>query len=269
MGGPETSGMWAAHDDGSGSITLIDPEKYASGSMDIVWSIGWISSSELIMVNYHYDNPSEVLAVDITTGASRTIFNSPLSDVAYSPETGVWLISPPNTSDSSQSLRLFTGGQFTDIPGYEFIQTAWWWEKYGVFIAMGRDITFYTVTPSGEVTLLPADVHGRGGWPNIYESPDGATWAWFAHEFYSSSADLWVGEPFANPRAIVKAEGDPGENWDVKDIIWSPDSQRLYMLTDRGMWYVPRPDFEPVLLVPGLFSNAWNGWDAQWIPKGN
>ena len=75
----------------------------------------------------------------------------------------------------------------------------------------------------------------------------------------------------ADPKLIATTwdapQGTPREErMIIRDIIWSPDSQRLLVLTSQGLWAAQRPDFKLVQVADNLFMDSHQGWDAQWLP---
>ncbi len=53
-----------------------------------------------------------------------------------------------------------------------------------------------------------------------------------------------------------------------RDVTWSPDSQRLIVLTlHHGLFVLEQPDFEPICIVKELYAFSMrHGWQAAWIP---
>jgi hypothetical protein len=273
MGEPQATGMWAARTDGKGSITIFDaanPETALTGNYH---DYGWLNNSELLMADWQYSAETEVQAVDITTGARRTLFKAKLGDLAYAPEYGVWLISPPYNDLLVEPLQMFRNGDLIDIPGYEDIETVYWLDGHDVFLAMSRDKVFYTITPAGEVTRLPIDlrdpIYGHPiTFPTRYVSPDKSLWAWHSDDYYTGTYSVWVGAPMANPVLIAQSTYDPVW-WRPENIYWSPDSQSLFIVATDGLWIADRPDFPLRRIIAGTGTNhEWSGCCGQWLSEG-
>ncbi len=267
MGGPSPDGIWAARSDGSGSVSLVEDFKNADGSLGDVRLYGWSGDSEVIVVGYSYDQESKIDAVNITSGQSRTLVRATFDVYLYAPEHDAWLLASPYRSPGKATLRLYHAGQVTDLDYAGSLIFLRWWPRYDEFLTLGPDNTVVTISATGKVTALPFAVTGSGGAPDILECPDGHLWAWLANDFYSDGSQVWVGNPFENPNTIATGQrvvSGPGISTTglmVKNVAWTPDSQRLYLMTETGLWAADSPDFKPVQLIPDLYF----GWGV-WIP---
>jgi hypothetical protein len=282
-GEPGPTGLGAARVDGGRVIRLID--------LGAAYNIyGWRSPNEILLQDrgLRIDEPeSDIYAFNLDTGETTSIFDDEFSDAAYSEEHDTWLIIQP----SGKPLILIRGEGKSEIPnpGFDHVVRVYWSDTDGAFHARVRkDETtlLYNITLDGILSerLLtsstapapyPTDWQGEFT-PRRLISPDETLWAWVDHftvipDLHAPldvTSGLWIGAPYAVPREIFSSSEEDRDDPDkilLYDIIWTPDSQRLIYLTNRGLYIAERPDFEPVLIA-NWYGNPWLHWKAVWLP---
>lgn len=258
MGGGNIQGVWSADANGSGSVALA-----SSGFTGDIEYLGWQGASRILLADYHgSDAESIIKSVDITTGEANDILTGEYITAAYSRADDTWLLADPFNDNSQQRVRLFRDGKWTNIPVQNLVRV-WWSDLYNTFIGSAfHDNKLYTISSAGQVTELPI----TGYWqtspdpPMIIPSPDKTLWAWHDYEDNTQVSELFVGEPKAKPTYIIGEH----EGMNVQQVIWSPDSQRLLLFTEHGLWAAERPNFEPVLVIAAS-SKFWYAGDPQWV----
>lgn len=265
MGGPDATGMWAAGMDGSGSLTIFDraqtPDKYG-----YVYILRWRDNTHLVLVNEHYEQETivDIENVDVNTGNATTIFSGNFRDIAYSPEHDVWLMvrePGPDQIEFHQPLAIFKHGQITEL-GQTLILSVYWKPELDTFWGWSHDGKLFSISVDGVVAELPITGEWQvQWWPAVFASPDNSLWAWFNYDFYDSASELWIGQPMEKPVLINSAHGSDRTD----HILWSPDSQRLFMNTGTGLYVGLRPDFTPVPIALNVSQYRWDGDLFQWV----
>ena len=218
------------------------------------------------MSNQYYNHEDEIRestaqVVDLETGEIipiMTELTGSYSAVDYSVTGGTWLLHP---ADDGTRLVLYSNGEEQAI-ALEGIIDVWWSETYDTFFAETPNRQLFAISPRGEVTELPiplSDDWSRPSAHGVVVSPDEIWWAWAVYR-WEDPPFLWIGPAMAEPTWIELPDDDDSM---IGDIIWSPDSQRLFFADRReGLWYADQPGFEPA----HVFSNLIFVSDFTWVP---
>jgi WD40 repeat protein len=240
MGGPFSVGYWSARSDGTGVVTLFDDQPVTDIYYRYSWQ-GWRDSSVLTFYRWSYDDDYEKAGtVNVATGEVQYYGFEQVIEAAYSPPHNVWLLVIKDDPDSEdETLRLVRGNAVQDYPVEGDDWQIEWSETADTFLAQ-QFIRHnpMLISADGEVTDITLPDYASGRNPGIIPSPDGTRWAWHGYYVYESGSPVFVGAPLANPRAIT-----PLDDYHIKAVTWSPDSQRLFLFTYDDVWMATSPDF--------------------------
>jgi hypothetical protein len=215
-----------------------------------------------------------------------TIIDEELLHATYAPEYNTWLLWPgyydyDSESEVKGTLQLLRpDGSRIALPGIEPSDTRYfqWSAADDAFLFKSGD-TFYQVTVDGRITefgpTMTATPFTFAAYPGNRDpirlvSPDGTLWAW-RPDIYESIYGLWVGAPNSEPDEIGSGENF-GDYWaEDGDLLisyadWSPDSQRLILLTNQGLYIAERPDFDLAQITSeGIHPNYFDK-TLEWLP---
>ncbi|MBN1429904.1 MAG: PD40 domain-containing protein [Anaerolineae bacterium] len=271
MAGADFADMWAAKADGTETIPLIETPEYASVYLKGKW---WLSAST-IMLAYHNSEQGtdEVHMINLETGETSIALEDYF--IAFAPEYNAWLMRP-STIVSEYPLLLNRQGQRQEIP-IQSIEYAQWLDDYDVFLVQDTQDLLYTITPDGETSALSfgEDLILYNAQFLLF-SPDKKMWAWYHLHDMGGESDLWVGEPMSEPVRILPIRDDeigPTPNSvSIAGVTWSPDSKRLIVLAEQGVYTIDLPDLTVTQVTDaarGSETIQRYDWQAAWIAGGS
>lgn len=260
MGGAGADEMWAARQDGSGSVDLFKGLRDQDGHIGDPYFYDWLNDAEVIIV----DRSSKISAVNITSGEARTLVDGIFDSYTYSPEHDTWLVIPDTGGSAPPKLQLMQGNKAHDLEQPLDLINVWWSHDTNSFIGLDNTGTLFTISPEGNVAQMQVSVKDQSGVPFVISSPDGASWAWFADDPWTPSSSVWAGQAMQQPTQLLSGDFQNGVT--PEDVAWSPDSKRLLMITNHGLWAAERPDFKPFQIAVNLHGSDSTGWGAVWVP---
>ncbi len=239
--GYDVQGIWAARSDDSSVISLY-PIPNESGDEAF---LGWVSPSEFLVYTWNVMCGTKNLRIyDITSGETEVLWEDFFSNVIFSPETGTALLSVDEwTADcnpgGSEGMFLLYPGQAMPLKVLDFgTLKSGWYPSVNVFL-VNEESKMFAVWPEGEVRRL-VDAPGAE-LPSV--SPDGRMWT-FGELSQNSGAGLWLGKYGSEVERVLSES--------VRHVTWSPGGEGLFFFGDAGLYFTPAPNFEPILIAPGL-----------------
>jgi hypothetical protein len=246
------------------------------GSID---TFGWqdgIGATILMSQGIRYGQP--IVAINLDTGAIKTIIDEPVAYATYAPEHNTWLLLPGQLEPQEEirgALQILRpDGTRIDLPDITALVMYGWFDDEDAFRVSGEEFD-YRVMIDGSITEMaphyfpfetyPGENHAEGSL-----SPDQTLIVWVS-SLYESFSGVWVGEPFTEPEEIHFADNignykEDEDNLIVDDAFWSPDSQQLVLLTNQGVYLARRPGFELVQISNGTFIAYPFGRTVRWLP---
>lgn len=212
-------GIWAARADGSAVTRLDIPSGYHG-------VIGWIGPETFLIYEFSFEDGNRNLrAVDISSGAVRTLLPGSFHSLALDPAGGsVMVWSPPD-----QAVYLIprgkTAADSADLVGGNDIHGVSWSPEARLYL-VSRDSGAVTVTPEGKVAVFTS-VPGE----DAVAAPDGQTWAWAGNGVLVGPLDTRPRQVFAGNAYLP---------------TWAPDGQTLLFFGDDGLYVAPSPDYRSV-----------------------
>lgn len=270
MGGPGFSDSWVTKADGTGTSRLNE-----EGDTNDVYYESWISSTEIILVNQPHEESEndDIRIVDLETGENTVILQESFTDWDFSTGHNTWLLTTSYNPEPEAPLVMYRQGQRLEIPGHE-IQYVRWLNTQEVFLGQAHTGHVYTIALDGTTTELQmGDNWNILRWPqSLLISPDEQTWAWYIPAGQAGLSELYIGKPLAEPTMILTTDPHLYENAgpihqdSLHGITWSPDSQRLILLTYQGLHTLERSNLELVRTTDAVRGFWPYEWDATWIP---
>jgi len=234
-------GIWAAKPDDSDVITLY-PIPEGSGDENF---LGWVSQSQFLVYTWSVVcGPKNLRIYDLTTGKTEVLWENFFGDAILSPETGTVLLSIDEwmadcNPGGYEATFLLQPGQATPLQVLDLGTFAMdWYPSAGVFLVKS-EAKMFAIWPEGEVRRL-VDAPGTE-LPAV--SPDGRTWA-FSESTQGGAAGLWLGG-FGDETDRISTESS-------RHATWSPGGEGLFFFGDTGLYFASEPNFEPILIGPGL-----------------
>ncbi|MBN1428374.1 MAG: hypothetical protein JXB07_08310 [Anaerolineae bacterium] len=270
MGGqPEFMDIWAVKADGTGTTRLIEEADIKS----YLYTKEWISSTEIMLVNQSWNEVegSDIRIVNLETGETTIVIEEPFDSEAFAAEHNTWLLTTSYDLGSLTPLILYRQGE-RHVFSSQGISRVQWLSSDDVFLGYTDDYLLYTITPDGKTTEIPmgAEWDRRGWYYSMITSPDGQSWTWYMLDWQAQVSDLWVGDPMTEPVKVMSTLDAPNRaspnTISIIGFDWSPDSQRLMILTNKGLWMAERPGFELVLVTDRVYADPWDRWEGEWIP---
>ncbi|MBN1427477.1 MAG: PD40 domain-containing protein [Anaerolineae bacterium] len=220
-------------------------------------SYGWLNTTEIILSTSDWDTgAAEIYTANIETGETSIILTGTFYRAIFGKEHNVWLLAP-HTVD--MPLVLYRYGERTELLDHGIVD-AFWSAEDEAFLGWSHQGLLYLIAPTGEVTQAPMQFGAPRpeSLPTRSISPDGQWWAWHENPWATVPKTLWVGAPMTSP-GLCPVAGY---------TAWSPDSQRLLVLTwNNGLYVLHQPGFQPECSVPDIYAvGERDKWQATWIP---
>jgi hypothetical protein len=255
--GIAVTGMYAAHADDSGIISLYPISERSGGE----YVLGWLNANTLVTSSWFIAcGPSDLRLVNLSPQKVEWIFNGCLSAAAVGGGSILFAQSPDTArfdENPQPGLWIYissdTGGTQMKVSGADIREIAWA-EGSGSFLALAADNRLYEITPSGVIRSL---AENEPMIPTV--SPDGRFWAYADASHFNSPSGVWIGEYGQALRQIFTGNISPNQ------ILFSPAGDALYFLDAAGNLYrAAAPDWAPVLLAANL-QPAGSGLAMAWM----
>ncbi len=237
--GINVTGVYAAHADDSGVVTLY-PLPQFSGGEDF---LGWLNDHTLAARSWFITcGPSDLRLADLNTpkvdflldgclsaaavGAGSVLFAQSPDTAMFdeNPKPGLWIYMSTN---SGGTLRQLSKADIREIA---------WSEGSKTFLTLASDNTLYEVLPTGLIRVL---AENQRQIPMV--SPTGLFWA------MADSEGVWAGKYGQAMSQIFSGQISPNQ------ILFVPPDDTLYFLDAAGNLYSAREsDWAPVLLARNL-----------------
>ena len=272
MSGPGFSEMWAVKADGTGTLSLLRISNDLSGHWINTW---WLGTAEIfytinIASDGHHDR---ILKTDLETRKTTVVLKENFFYAAFAAKYNTWILTPSFLPKPEDSLILYKQGQRQEIPR-QGIMSIQWFDDQDVFLGETGEGDLFTITPEGNITELSR------GWdpaiPSLHNSllisPDKETW--ISPVSMYSRLNLWLGKPMAEPVKFEftldhKRDATTNKANSVIDMTWTPDSQRLIVFADQGIYTIEMPDLELNKTMDIIWDGRLYSGDFVWIGSGD
>jgi len=237
--GISVTGVYAAHADDSGVVTLYPVPQFSGGEN----FLGWLNDHTLAAHSWYITcGPSDLRLADLNTpkvdflldgcmsaaavGAGSVLFAQSPGTAMFdeNPKPGLWIYL---SSDSGGTLRQLSNADIREIA---------WSEGSKTFLALASDNTLYEILPTGQIRVL---AENQNRIPIV--SPTGLFWA------KADSTGVWAGKYGQPMSQIFSGQISPNQ------ILFVPPDDTLYFLDAAGSLYAAQEsDWAPMLLATNL-----------------
>ncbi len=238
--GIPVTGMYAAHADDSGVISLYTPAEHSGGE----YVLGWLNAHTLVTSSWFITcGPSDIRWTDLDLPKTNPQFKGCLSAAAVGAGSILFAQSPDTAmydENPQPGLWLFissgNGGTQMKVSDADIREIAWS-EGSNTFLALAGDNTLYEVLPTGQIRVL---AENRLGFRWSLPTACSGRWSDSARRLGSGK----YGQPMSQ---IFTGLISPNQ------MLFSPAGDSLYFLDAAGNLYrAGAPDWAPVLLASNL-----------------